>query len=213
MHYLIVNGDLVASHLLTDRRIKQKTFQTALKLTALKFEDQFVSPLTNTSGDNFQMVLPDAHSLFAIISHLEFNVPSLAFRYGMGIGPIETEINPVAATGMDGDGFRNAHRAHEQARVRKSRYCFMSSTKEDIAIDLLLDWMGSEQQGWSAQKRRAFALYKRGLKQSIIAKRLHISQPAVSRMMRSTGQKLVLKTEVLVQEKMNDLMGFRGTNI
>ncbi len=206
MHYLVISGDIIASHSLTDRRKKQKTFQTALKLASLKFEAQCISPLTNTSGDYFQMVLPNADVLFAIISHLEFSVPTLSFRYGLAVGSIDTEINNSAATGMDGIAFRRVREAHQRAKMYKHKFAFSCGSANGEPIDLLLQWMGAEQQRWSRQKKRAYALYKRGLKQKVIANRLHISQPAVSKMISSIGQKLVYHTEIQIQSLINRQM-------
>lgn len=206
MIYLVVCGDIVAAHLIKDRRAAQKTFQTAIKLTAFKFEDRFISALTNTSGDHFEMVLKNADDLFPIIAHLEFSVPSLTMRYGLGAGVIETEINPLSTAGMDGMAFRFARQAHQRARKNKTRFAFEADDEKSPLIDLLLQWMGSEQQRWTPSKIRAYALYKRGFKQQVIAQRLHISQPAVSRMVRSFGQKLSLQTERQIAMLLNSLL-------
>jgi hypothetical protein len=67
-----------------------------------------ISPYTITLGDEFQAVLKNARHLFGDIITILYVIYPTKIRFSIGIGDIQTPVNPNQAIGMDGTAFYNA---------------------------------------------------------------------------------------------------------
>lgn len=207
-NYFAIIGDMVQSRNLSDRQKVQEVFSMALKSAQQAYGRGIVSPLTLTIGDEFQAVLADARDFFAIINHLEENLPAIRFRYGLGVGEINTTLNRKAAIGMDGPAFHFARQALEQARKEGRRFVFVCALpKTQARIDLLLHWIDAITAGWSKEKEQILRLSQLRLTQKAIAAKIGISQPAVSQHIRQPVFRLVLQSQKVVRDEIDDLLG------
>jgi len=206
-NYFVIIGDMVQSRNLNDRQKVQEAFGSALKNAQKTYGQGIVSPLTLTIGDEFQAVLDRAQDFFAIINHLEESLPDIRFRYGLGVGEISTALNRKAAIGMDGPAFHFARQALEQARQMKRRFVFVcASPKIQARIDLFFNWIDTITAGWSKEKLQILHLSQLRLKQKEVAAKIGISQPAVSQHMRQPVFRLVLQTQQVVLDEIDDLL-------
>ena len=204
MPYFALIGDIVQSRQIRDRGQLQQNFRRSLEQIRQQFPDQFISRPTVTIGDEFQAVLRNGDHLFAMLQQLEDALPGVGFRYGLGLGQIDTEINPDAAIGMDGPAFHFARSAVEEARKQDRRFVLQCSDHFfRKRLNILLRWLDSSTRGWSPEKRRIFRLVKQNLTQKEIAGQIGISQPAVSQHINNSFFKLALDTEQLIQEEIN----------
>jgi len=207
-NYFVIIGDIIQSRGLRDRQNVQESFKAALKSAQRTYGQSIVSPLTLTIGDEFQAVLRDAQNFFAIINHLKENLPAIGFRYGLGVGEIRTALNRSAAIGMDGPAFYFARQALEQARQEGRRFVFVCDTpKVQARIDLLLHWIDAVTASWSKEKEQILRLSQLRLTQKAIAAKIGISQPAVSQHMRQPVFRLVVQSQWVVRDEINDLLG------
>ncbi|HED10926.1 MAG TPA: hypothetical protein ENJ10_09580 [Caldithrix abyssi] len=194
--YIVIIGDIIRSRLQQERAALQKRFQTALGYSALKFADKVISPPTLTIGDEFQVVLPVDGPVFDLLAQFEFSMNYIPFRYGFGLGAIATQINRKAAIGMDGPAFYNAREALESARKNGFIYHFKGAgAPYTQSINLLLHWVSLRRASWKLLKKQSYYLYHhRGMKQKDIARRLEVSQPAVSKIIRDPAFGLAHET-------------------
>lgn len=206
-NYFVMIGDMIQSRRLDDRREIQEAFRQALNSAQREYGRGIVSPLTLTIGDEFQAVLGDASNLFAIVNRLEESLPTIRFRYGLGVGEISTALNRKAAIGMDGPAFHFARQALEQARQTERRFAFVcASPRVQARIDLLLHWIDVITANWSKEKKQILRLSQLRLTQKDIARKIGISQPAVSQHIRQPVFRLVLQSEQVVQDEINALL-------
>ncbi|NIM14809.1 MAG: hypothetical protein GTO45_22705 [Candidatus Aminicenantes bacterium] len=104
---IVLIGDIVSSKKIPNRQdIQNKIKRILMELN--RENRHLLSPYTVTLGDEFQGVLSRADHLFCdIISILTYVYP-IKIRFSIGIGDIQTPINPNQAIGMDGPAFHNA---------------------------------------------------------------------------------------------------------
>ncbi len=206
--YFVIIGDMVQSRTLENRHKVQQNFERALFKVQSAFVKSVVSPFTLTIGDEFQAVLKDTHEFFAMINLLENSLPDIRFRYGLGVGEIQTAINRKAAIGMDGPAFHFAREALEQARNEKRKFVLRCEPFfVQRRIDLLFHWIDVSTANWSKEKQMILRLTQNQLTQKEIARAIGISQPAVSQHVRQPIFKLVLQSQQVIQEELNALMG------
>ncbi len=205
--YFVIIGDMVQSREIRERQKVQEAFQRALAQVQQEYKQGIVSPLTLTIGDEFQTVLDQSDRFFAMIHCLEEYLPDIRFRYGLGVGEISTALNRKAAIGMDGPAFHFARQALEQARQMKRRFVFVcASPKIQARIDLFFNWIDTITAGWSKEKLQILHLSQLRLKQKEVAAKIGISQPAVSQHMRQPVFRLVLQTQQVVLDEIDDLL-------
>ncbi|KAA3616955.1 MAG: hypothetical protein D8M58_04845 [Calditrichaeota bacterium] len=216
--YLVIIGDIVKSREIIDREKIQSIFHEKITPGAnlalsemINFDDNIVSSFTVTIGDEFQGVLKSATRLFKFLYEFEYNIKhatteNIDFRYGLGVGEITTKINKNAAIGMDGPAFYNARKSIEIARANNLKNSFKSDSGNDDYINILLRWLSLENKKWSFQKFQVIHLKKDGWTQKQIAERLNISQPAVSKVLKTTPVQLTEQTEQLIEDQINSLL-------
>jgi len=107
--YVAVIGDIVASRQIPDRWRFQEDLKRGLKALSAR-APALVSPWTITLGDEFQAVFAGAEGLMSSLWGVQRILQPQRARLSLGIGHIDTAINPDAALGMDGPAFHRARR-------------------------------------------------------------------------------------------------------
>ena len=190
--YLAIIGDMKGSTQLTNRYNIQNHFNEILQLINERFADNIASKFIITLGDEFQGLLCNSEPLFSILQEIEGEMYPIRIRFGIGIGPINTEINPERALGADGPAYNHARRAIEYLKQSENKKQTEAadiriSISEDIRlpvelINTTLLLLTTMKQGWSTQQRRVIRdMLAHRDTQSCIAKRLNISQPSVQK--------------------------------
>ena len=208
MDYFAIIGDIVNSRKLTDRANIQKKFKFAVDKVKEEYRTSTVSPATVTIGDEFQAVLRSSSELFDLLYEMDHSLNAVPLRYGFGIGAIDTEINYLAAIGMDGPAFHHAREAVEIARKSKRRYAIRCSDKlAEDRLNILFNWIDITMKRWTVDKHAILYYYKQGYKQTEIAEMVRMSQSAVSQHINTPSFQLIIRTQEQIQREINILLG------
>ena len=116
--YIVLIGDIVSSREIPDRdAFQQKLFSVLAGINASNNVNRR-SPFTITLGDEFQAVYDRTTDIFLNIITIFRGLYPQRVRFSLGVGAIETRINPEQAIGMDGPAFYLARRGIET--IKKS---------------------------------------------------------------------------------------------
>jgi len=223
--YLVLIGDIVKSREIKNREKLQTIFQEYLNLDKINekvnthmaltetidLNKNVVSRFTVTIGDEFQGVLKSATNLFKFVLNFEDSIKNeinenVKFRYGIGIGAITTKINEENAIGMDGPAFYNARESLNIAKNANHKYSFKSDSNRDTVINNMLYWLNDKMKSWSIQKQRILNYYRNQFTQKLISEAMQISQPAISKSINSSNADLIIQTEDLVENEINNIL-------
>jgi len=222
--YLVIIGDIIKSREIKNREKLQTIFQANLNpekirertnihiaLSEIVEFENVVSRFTVTIGDEFQGVINSANNLFKFILNFEYDIrnefnENLDFRYGFGVGEITTKINKEAAIGMDGPAFYNARESLNLAKRESYKYSFKSNSNRDLVINNMLYWIDDKMMSWSIQKQKILNYYRNQLTQKLISKAIQISQPAVSKAIKNSNADLIIQTENLIENEINNVL-------
>ncbi len=208
MKYLAVIGDIINSRKLANRAKMQKEFESAVDMVREEYRNSCVSPATVTIGDEFQALLKNSSELFDLLYQMDHSLQRVPLRYGLGIGTIDTEINYMAAIGMDGPAFHNARAAVEFARKTKMRYAIRcSDSLAEARLNIMFNWLDVTMKKWTVDKHVILFYFKKGFKQTEIAEMVRMSQPAISQHINTPSFKLVIQTQKQIQREVNALLG------
>jgi SatD family protein len=117
------------------------------------FAKNFLSPLTITLGDEFQGVLRSLQSgTEAIIGFEETIIEKNAdfkLRYILNFGEIRTDLNPIRAYEMLGEGLTTAREQLDSQKHRDRRFLIRSDAQLTEPINLAFFWYQSLVDGWN----------------------------------------------------------------
>lgn len=190
--YIAVIGDMKASKGLTQRATRQELLASVLDHINSIYEEHIASKFIITLGDEFQGLLSHIDPIFDIIEDIYFTMSAFVeIRYGIGIGSIETKIDPEAAIGADGPAYHRARdmiidikgkeRRHKQAETVYE----ISSDHTEIQLDLInnqLSLLSLLQHMWTDKQRKTLeVLRKNPDDRRRTAQELGISQSSLQR--------------------------------
>lgn len=116
--YIVLIGDIVSSKTIKQRDQFQRNLQSAL--AALNSNrDGLLAPYTITLGDEFQAAGLSHARLFPDVFFLMQKLHPVLVRIAIGVGTIDTEINPEQTLAMDGQAFHRARTAIGLLRKQK----------------------------------------------------------------------------------------------
>ncbi len=172
-------GDLRASRQVEDRRHLQNRLQHTLERLNRQ-HPHLLSPFTITLGDEFQAVYARADRLFRDLWFIRAGIYPHQVRFAVGIGPLDTPINPRQAIGMDGPAFHHARTAMEQ--LKRSEYFLALAGEQLPYLELAnqsLRLMSHQSRHWNENRLKIFLYYLEDLSAREIANRQGISLVAV----------------------------------
>ncbi len=121
--YFAVIGDMVDSRKMIERSKTQNLLKSTLDDVNTAFANDLAANFTITLGDEFQGLFHRGDNLlrivYAIINAMEQE--DVKLRFGIGIGDINTDINPKLAIGADGPAFHYARDAIEAIKTIESK--------------------------------------------------------------------------------------------
>lgn len=112
-----------------------------------------VSPYTITLGDEFQAVYRTADGLFRHLFRIRSCIMPVRVRFSIALGPLDTDINPDQAIGMDGPAFHLARDAMEQ--LKKDTGILRISAPENQLppiVGPLVHLLSAETESWNANR-------------------------------------------------------------
>lgn len=157
----IIMADIVHSSG-QDAKMLQAEFKSDVDEINTTFEKKILSPLTITLGDEFQGVVKDLKTCIEIIFAFEEDKllvkPSYELRFIVQRGAIDTEINPVIAHGMLGEGLSKGRKNLENLKKTEDRYFFDTQIKaKSDALNSAFRIYQEIYQNWEKPEERELA--------------------------------------------------------
>jgi len=193
MNYLALIGDVRESKKLHDRDAVQRRLQAACDdLNGRADSLQLVSPFTVTLGDEFQAVFSGAQNVWSCIFMIESALHPVRFRFGLGVGGIDTAINRKQAIGMDGTAFHLAREAVASLKGNRGSYRVLGlNNAQQLALHTL-DLVSHDRESWNRNRIRIFSYLLNGASVANIAKSIGISEQAVYKNIRHGGLESIM---------------------
>lgn len=174
-----------------------------------EYRDELILPFTPTVGDEIQGVTAAPH---AIVEILLGGVKKQAWWLGVGIGEVETPLQPTAARSR-GQAFYNARAAVEAAK--RSHHGFALRAEEDrVASDLqtILELLAFliRRRGHDPKRWQAVELARQGASTVRIGKALGITQQAASKRLLNAGFDEEVAGRELTERLLREALGTRN---
>lgn len=193
--YCVFIGDLIGSKGMSERGQAQERIKKAINKVNHNYHSYLISPFTITQGDEIAAVLKNIAFTYEIVINLEKEIFPLKMRFGISLGKITTPLYKDAAA-VDGPAFYKAAEALEKAKKEDSLIVFNTG---NLAFDILINTLESLlhllKNSWTDQQRRIAILYSQLKNQKKVAERIKISQPAVTKVLKTTSFKKVQRAE------------------
>ncbi|PIP15698.1 MAG: hypothetical protein COX46_05210 [bacterium (Candidatus Ratteibacteria) CG23_combo_of_CG06-09_8_20_14_all_48_7] len=203
-NYCVIIGDLVASKKLPERGKVQKQLQKIIAKINYKFPGYFISPFTITRGDEIAALPKDISFVPEIVSIIEREMSPLKVRFGVGLGKITTLLYKDAAA-VDGPAFYQA--SDSLGKAKKENVTIVFNTEKPV-LDTLINALESLlyliKDSWTEQQRKIALFYSQYENQREVAKKMDISQPAVTKTLKSISYKKVKQAEEAVDYLLED---------
>ena len=190
--YVVIIGDIVDSRNLADREEVQKKFKEALNFINQKYSMSILAKFKITLGDEFQGLLRSRQSILDIITDFELYMLPVRFRYGIGIGDIDTEINYEDSAEIDGSAYHRAREMINALEDKKGKYNEEASDimicsgeirdERDDLMNSLLAVCSALKSKWTERQKEIICTYiQNGENQYKTAEILEIAQSSVNR--------------------------------
>lgn len=190
--YIAIIGDIKKSKEIQDRKQVQTKLKAVLDEINGMYHDDIASKFLITLGDEFQGLLHCGLRTMQMISKIERSMYPIQLRFGVGIGPITTDIRRDMALGADGPGYHKAREAIDDLKENEKRKMtgsadvrFGFSGEEQssvILINTILTLLTAIQESWSDRQREIiWDMLEHQDSQLETARRLGIKQPTVQK--------------------------------
>jgi hypothetical protein len=198
-------ADIVHSRQLEKREEIQAQLVACLKRVNQVFRSVLASNFTITLGDEFQALFKSPLRMLQALDEITFSIYPVRIRYGIGLGEITTEINPLQSIGADGPAYWNARDAiqfvHRNDDYGRSNIHVISDYGDETLplVNELLKATSMISANWRLTQIEVIrALLEENLwtakfDQSSLARKMNISDSTLARRMASSGIKLYLR--------------------
>jgi hypothetical protein len=194
MQRIVVVGDMVASRKIADRAAVQKTLTACLKQLNAKRKGKILSPYTITLGDEFQAVFSRPEGLFRDAFRILRAIDPVKIRFSLGIGLIDTAINPIQAIGMDGPAFHAARAALDELKKTKSLFVVAGPPAGEIAlVNQALALVSHQIRKWDKNQFDVFIGVAENQPVRLIAGQLGVSDKAIYKAVKSNAMKTIVR--------------------
>ncbi|MDD3925250.1 MAG: SatD family protein [bacterium] len=204
MKKIALIGDLVASRKIANRA----AFQASLLATLTRLSEDnphILSPYTLTLGDEFQAVFDRGAGIFKDVMLILTTVYPQKVRFAIGVGDIDTAINPKQSIGMDGPAFHNARKELERLKAEE---CLFGVAGIDGHCGVLtresLHLLSHNIDKWKENRFHILAMLNNGLSVKEIADSLQISDKAVYKDIDSGTLRTVIRMLAAVEAIIDD---------
>jgi len=199
--FYVLLGDVISSRRIMDReRFQKKNEEILEKINTVYVEDIFADFKILKGIDEIGGVLSTMSNIYKIINEiLEQFHPNL-IRFVLIFDYIDTGIESFDISKMDGPAFHKA--SDTMNTLKKSKLMFEMSVSDkmiDTAITGQINLILLTKKNWSLKQHKIVREYKCTNNQDDVAKKLGITQQAVSK----TLNKVMWKEIFLIEEKLN----------
>jgi len=198
----VIVGDLVSSRRIENRQLASRTIRAAMARVNRRYAEELYAPLTLTRGiDELSGVLRRSDAAYRICRDLNEAVVPLAFRFAIVRSDLDVAVKSRDASKMDGRAFHRAADMIAQARRMGQHFRFdldLRYSELNLWITELANLAHVLRSTWTDHQRRLVELYTKMGNQEAVAKRLGITQQAVSGGLRQAHWRDVERAERLV---------------
>lgn len=176
--YAVLMGDLVRSERHASPEDLHARFNAAIDRQNRDCEDDLVSPLTITLGDEFQGLLTSlvAAAHVAREIRLELLGEAIDCRFAFGVVDLKTPLNTERAWNMMGPGLAGTR---ERLNEKRSASFYRFAIPEDGVLETMLEASGASltaiERSWTDVQRSDIAALLKGARPAEIAKRRNVS--------------------------------------
>ena len=202
--YLALIADVIDSKMVQERFDLQKQLEKTLQTMNELFGEFIASNFTLTLGDEFQGLLKVDAPVFQIIDTLRSELTPTQLRFGIGLGEIVTDIDPLQSIGADGPASWNARAAinlvHQKNDYGNTQIYFSSGKeKQDFFVNALIASGEAIRSGWRGSQEEILldllkrCVYSENFSQQDLAQSLEINPSALSKRLKSSSIRVYLR--------------------
>ena len=202
--YLALIADVIDSKIVQERFDLQKQLEKTLQTMNELFGEFLASNFTLTLGDEFQGLLKVDAPVFQMIDTLRSLLTPTQLRFGIGLGEIVTDIDPLQSIGADGPAYWNARAAinlvHQKNDYGNTQIYFSSGKeKQDFFVNALIASGEAIRSGWRGSQEEILldllkrCVYSENFSQQDLAQSLEINPSALSKRLKSSSIRVYLR--------------------
>ena len=202
--YLALIADVIDSKMVEERFDLQKQLEKTLQTMNELFGEFIASNFTLTLGDEFQGLLKADAPVFQIIDTLRSELTPTQLRFGIGLGEIVTDIDPLQSIGADGPAYWNARAAinlvHQKNDYGNTQIYFScGKEKQDFFVNALIASGEAIRSGWRGSQEEILldllkrCVYSENFSQQDLAQSLEINPSALSKRLKSSSIRVYLR--------------------
>ena len=202
--YLALIADVIDSKMVQERFDLQKQLEKTLQTMNELFGEFLASNFTLTLGDEFQALLKADAPVFQMIDTLRSLLTPTQLRFGIGLGEIVTDIDPLQSIGADGPAYWNARAAinlvHQKNDYDNTQIYFSSGKeKQDFFVNALIASGEAIRSGWRGSQEEILldllkrCVYSENFSQQDLAQSLEINPSALSKRLKSSSIRVYLR--------------------
>ena len=202
--YLALIADVIDSKMVQERFDLQKQLEKTLQTMNELFGEFLASSFTLTLGDEFQALLKVDAPVFQMIDTLRSLLTPTQLRFGIGLGEIVTDIDPLQSIGADGPAYWNARAAinlvHQKNDYGNTQIYFLSGKeKQDFFVNALIASGEAIRSGWRGSQEEILldllkkSVYSETFSQQELAQSLAIQPSALSKRLKSSSIRVYLR--------------------
>ena len=202
--YLALIADVIDSKMVQERFDLQKQLEKTLQTMNELFGEFIASNFTLTLGDEFQGLLKVDAPVFQMIDTLRSELSPTQLRFGIGLGEILTDIDPLQSIGADGPAYWNARAAinlvHQKNDYGNTQIYFSSGKeKQDFFVNALIASGEAIRSGWRGSQEEILldllkrCVYSENFSQQDLAQSLAINPSALSKRLKSSSIRVYLR--------------------
>ncbi len=193
-NYVALMGDLINSKELEHRNEVQKQLKNALTKINQRYSEEIASDFMITLGDEFQGLLLSKKSILPILNDIEQELHPYRLRFGIGEGPISTDILERCSE-IDGVAFHRARKMIQTIKESTSRHnrafssiLLCSNHSYDSLINSIFSLCTTLKEKWSQRQIEIIQAYLKSEKnQYLAAKALGITQSSVNKALKASN--------------------------
>ena len=202
--YLALIADVIDSKMVQERFDLQKQLEKTLQTMNELFGEFISSNFTLTLVDEFQGLLKVDAPVFQIIDTLRSELTPTQLRFGIGLGEIVTDIDPLQSIGADGPAYWNARAAinlvHQKNDYGNTQIYFScGKEKQDFFVNALIASGEAIRSGWRGSQEEILldllkrCVYSENFSQQDLAQSLAINPSALSKRLKSSSIRVYLR--------------------
>ena len=214
--YLALIADVIDSKMVQERFDLQNQVEKTLQKINELFKDCLASAFTLTLGDEFQALLKVDAPVFQIIDTLRSELKPTQLRFGIGLGEIVTDIDPLQSIGADGPVYWNARAAinlvHQKNDYGNTQIYFSSGNdSKDLLVNALIASGEAIRSGWRGSQEEILldllkrSVYSETFSQQELAQSLAIQPSALSKRLKSSSIRVYLRGRTAALASIQDL--------